>query len=102
MRTGEPRGIRRRTQCGAPLPTAGIEKYDVASRHFHALRLFQGLEIFPMDGRSRIEPSLGSGLSGEPRGIEENGSGAHAVLQSVDIPSLSTALARGRFHPPAL
>ena len=100
--TSETHGIRPRTQRGAPLPTAGIEKHDVASGHFHTLQLLQGLEIFPMDGRSRIEPPLGSGFSRQTRRIEQDGSGDNAVLQSIDIPFRATALGLDVLHRPAV
>ena len=99
---GEPGGVRPRTQRGAPLPTARIEKDDVARRHLHVLQLFQGLEVFPMDGRSRLEPPLRSGLPRQARRIEEDGAGDHAIFQSIDIPFRATARGLDVFHRPAV
>src|SRR5229473_3839216 len=50
---------------GAALPTPRIEKDDVTCRHLHVLQLFQGLEVFAMDRRSRLQPPLSGGLPGE-------------------------------------
>src|SRR5579862_6832684 len=55
------------------------------------LQLFQSFEVFPMDGRSRIEPPLRSNLSRKTCRIEEDGSGYNTVFQSVDIPFRTTA-----------
>src|SRR5689334_25410375 len=51
------------TQCGASLPAACIEKDHVAGRYLNVLQFFQRLEVFSMDGRSRLKPALRRGLS---------------------------------------
>src|SRR5215471_568366 len=80
-----------RAERCAPLPAPRIEKDDVACRHRHVLQLFKGLEVFPMDRRSRLHPPLSSGLSRQECGIEQNGSRDNAVLQSVDASFRATA-----------
>src|SRR5262249_43757215 len=83
---------------GAPLPAARIEKDDVAFRHLHVLQLFQGLEVFPMDRRSRLQPALSRGLSGQERRIEQNGAGGNSILEAVDGPCRAAALRREAFR----
>src|ERR1700722_19070451 len=99
---GKSGGVRPSAQRGAPLPTARVKKNNVARRHLHVLQLFQGLEVFPMDGRSGFEPPLRGGLAWQPRPIEEDGSGDHAIFQSVDIPLRATARGDDVFHRPAV
>src|SRR5271169_2101677 len=41
----ESRGVRPWTQRGAPLPSACVEKDNIAWRHFHVFQLFQGLQV---------------------------------------------------------
>src|SRR5712691_2861442 len=68
--TGEPGFPWPSTERGAPLPTPRIEKDDVARRHLHVLQFFQGLEVFPMDTRSRLQPPLSSVLLRQEYRIE--------------------------------
>src|SRR5207245_3002557 len=51
---------------------------------------------------SRIEPPSCSGLSRHGLSSAEDGSGDHAVLQSIDIPFRATARGRDVFHRPAV
>src|SRR5215472_1936470 len=47
-----------RSFLSAPFPPAGVQKDYVAGSHFYVLQLFQRFEVFPMDGRSRFNPSF--------------------------------------------
>ncbi len=71
-------------------------------RYFDVLQLFQGLQIFPMNGRSRLEPALRSGLARKARCVEEDRARHDAIFQDVDISLWATAGGHDVFHRPAV
>src|SRR5881397_1570460 len=88
---GKARCIWPRAQRGAPFPAARIKQDHVAGRNSHVLDLLQHLEILPVDGCARLQPSLGTRPSRKTRGVEQNAASHNAVLQRVDTASGTAA-----------
>src|SRR5262245_822317 len=91
MISGETGGIWPWSQSRASFPPAGVEKDDVARTNLDVLDLFQGFEILPMDGSSRFQPTLRSGLTRQSRRIEKNTARDDTIFQSIDASSRTTS-----------
>ena len=66
------------------------------------LHLFQGLEIFPVNGRARFQPTLRGRLPRQACCVKENAPCNDAILQRVDVALRATARSLNVLHGPAV
>ena len=84
-----------RSLGGTVFPAARVQENHVTFGDLDVLHLLERLQVFAMDRRARLQPTL-RGLPWKQRGIEEDAAGDHAVLEGNDA-SLGTAVSRLNF-----
>ncbi len=100
--TGKPFGVRPWTSRRAALPSARVEKNDIARRDLHALHFFQRLEIFPMNRGTWLQPTLRGSLPRQTRRVEQDTTRDHAILQCVDAAPWTTSRGLDFLHRDAV